>query len=60
MKQFKDAFLNILALLILVYLPFAFIANEFNPTKWFIAIRALYVVVLAAIITYAIKDYQKK
>lgn len=60
MKIIKDAFINLFALLVILYLPFAFIANEFNPTNWHILIRALYVTVVAALLTYAVKDYQQK
>jgi len=60
MKEIKDAIINLGILLVILYLPFAFIANEFNPTSWSIYIRALYVLVLATAITYAVREYQQK
>ena len=53
-------FLNIIALLIILYLPFAFIVNEWNPTLWNIYIRGLYVLSYAAVITFGLEQYKKK
>lgn len=56
----KDAVVNLLILIIGVYLPFAFIVNEFNPLAWNWMTRSLYVLTLAALLTYAIKEYKQK
>ncbi len=53
-------FLNIVALSIVLYLPFAFIVNEFNPMEWNIYIRSLYVLSYVAVITYGLEQYKKK
>jgi len=47
-------------LLVGVYLPFAFIMNEFNPLTWNWIARCLYVLTLVALVTYAIKEYKQK
>lgn len=60
MKLILQMFLNIIALLIILYLPFAFIVNEWNPTVWNIYIRGLYVLSFAAVITFGLEQYKKK
>lgn len=60
MKLILQMFLNIIALLIILYLPFAFIVNEWNPTLWNIYIRGLYVLSYAAVITFGLEQYKKK
>lgn len=60
MKLILQMFLNIIALLIILYLPFAFIVNEWNPTIWNIYIRGLYVLSYAAVITFGLEQYKKK
>lgn len=60
MKLILQMFLNIIALLIILYLPFAFIVNEWNPTVWNIYIRGLYVLSYAAVITFGLEQYKKK
>ncbi len=60
MKLLIQMFLNIVALLIVLYLPFAFIVNEFNPLEWNIYIRALYVLSYVAVITFGLEQYKKK
>jgi hypothetical protein len=60
MKLVIQMFLNIVALLIVLYLPFAFIVNEFNPLEWNIYIRALYVLSYVAVITFGLEQYKKK
>jgi hypothetical protein len=60
MKVVIQMFLNIVALLIVLYLPFAFIVNEFNPLEWNIYIRALYVLSYVAVITFGLEQYKKK
>jgi len=56
----KDIITNLLILLLGIYLPFAFIANEFNPLVWHWTIRSLYVVTIIVIFTLAIQEYKKK
>jgi len=56
----KDVLVNLLILLVGVYLPFAFIMNEFNPLTWNWMARCLYVLTLVALVTYAIKEYKQK
>lgn len=51
---------NIIALLVILYLPFAFIVNEFNPTLWNVYIRCLYVLSFVAVLTYGFEQYKKK
>ena len=60
MKLILQMFANILALLVILYLPFAFIVNEWNPTVWNIYIRGLYVLSYAAVITFGLEQYKKK
>lgn len=60
MKLILQMFGNIIALLVILYLPFAFIVNQFNPMQWNIYIRALYVLSYVAIITYGLEQYKKK
>jgi hypothetical protein len=60
MKLVIQMFLNIVALSIVLYLPFAFIVNEFNPMEWNIYIRSLYVLSYVAVITYGLEQYKKK
>lgn len=56
----KEFLINLLVLLVGVYLPFAFIVNEFNPLAWGFITRSLYVLTLVALLTYAIQEHQKK
>jgi hypothetical protein len=56
----KDIVTNLLILFVGVYLPFAFIANEFNPLEWHWTIRSLYVLTIIVIFSLAIQDYKKK
>ena len=58
--NYKDVVVNLLILLVGIYLPFAFIANEFNPLAWGFVTRSLYVLTLIALITYAINEYKQK
>jgi len=58
--SYKDVVVNLLILLVGVYLPFAFIVNEFNPLAWNWMTRSLYVLTLVALITFAIKEYKQK
>lgn len=56
----KDVVVNLLILITGVYLPFAFIVNEFNPLAWNWMIRSLYILTLVALVTFAIKEYKQK
>lgn len=56
----KDIVTNLLILLLGIYLPFAFIANEFNPLEWHWTVRSLYVLTIIVIFSLAIQDYKKK
>lgn len=56
----KEIVINLLVLLAGVYLPFAFIVNEFNPLAWNWVTRTLYVLTLVAMITFAMQEYKKK
>ena len=56
----KEIVTNLLILLVGVYLPFAFIANEFNPLEWHWTVRSLYVLTIIVIFSLAIQDYKKK
>ena len=56
----KEIVINLLVLLAGVYLPFAFIVNEFNPLAWNWLTRTLYVLTLVGMLTYAIQEYKKK
>ena len=60
MKLILQMFLNVIALFVILYLPFAFIVNEWNPTLWNVYIRALYVLCYIAVITYGLEQYKKK
>ncbi|CAB5194531.1 hypothetical protein UFOVP174_11 [uncultured Caudovirales phage] len=56
----KEIVINLLVLLAGVYLPFAFIVNEFNPLAWNWITRTLYVLTLVAMLTFAMQEYKKK
>lgn len=56
----KEIVINLLVLLAGVYLPFAFIVNEFNPLAWNWLVRCLYVLTLVAMLTLAVQEYKKK
>ena len=56
----KDIVTNLLILLLGVYLPFAFIVNEFNPLSWNWITRSLYVLTLVGMLTFAMQEYKKK
>ena len=56
----KEIVINLLVLLAGVYLPFAFIVNEFNPLAWNWITRTLYVLTLVAMLTFAVQEYKKK
>ena len=60
MKIILEAMLGMLALMAMMYVPFAFLVAEWNPELWHVTIRGLYVLSIAAIITFALKEYQKK
>ena len=56
----KEIVINLLVLLAGVYLPFAFIVNEFNPLAWNWITRTLYVLTLVTMLTLAVQEYKKK
>jgi hypothetical protein len=56
----KEIVINLLVLLAGVYLPFAFIVNEFNPLAWNWVTRSLYVLTLVGMLTYAVQEFKKK
>ena len=56
----KEIVINLLILLFGVYLPFAFIVNEFNPLEWHWITRCLYVLTLVTILTFAVQEYKNK
>jgi len=56
----KEIVINLLVLFAGVYLPFAFIVNEFNPLAWHWITRCLYVLTLVAMITFAMQEHKKK
>lgn len=56
----KEIVINLLVLLAGVYLPFAFIVNEFNPLAWHWITRSMYVLTLVAMLTFALQEYKKK
>lgn len=56
----KEIVINLLVLLAGVYLPFAFIVNEFNPLAWNWVTRSLYVLTLITMLTLAVQEYKKK
>lgn len=60
MKFILQLIANFLALLVILYLPFAFIVNIWNPTQWNIYVRGLYVLSFIAILTYGFEQYKKK
>ena len=60
MKLILQMIANMLALLVILYLPFAFIVNEWNPTLWSIYIRGLYVLSFIAVLTFGFEQYKKK
>jgi hypothetical protein len=59
-KNLKEIVINLLVLLVMVYLPFAFIVNEFNPLEWHWITRCLYVLTLVSMVTFALQEYKKK
>ena len=56
----KEIVINLLVLLAGVYLPFAFIVNEFNPLAWHWITRSMYVLTLVAMLSFALQEYKKK
>jgi hypothetical protein len=60
MKSIISAIANLLLVLAILYLPFAFIQNIWNPLEWHIAIRALYFLCLVAIATIGYDQLKKR
>jgi len=60
MRQILEALIGMLALMAILYIPFAFLIAELNPIAWHVTFRALYVLSVTAIITFAVKQQYKK
>lgn len=60
MKKYLEIVINLLLLLIILYLPFAFIINKYNPLGWEWYERSLYVLSVIAMVTYGVQEYKKK
>jgi uncharacterized membrane protein len=60
MKNIKEILLGIFGLFLFTYIPFGFVIGEWNPIQWNVFIRALYIVAIATILTYAINEQKKK
>jgi hypothetical protein len=60
MKNLISTLTNLFLILIILYLPFAFIQNIWNPLDWHIAIRGLYFLCLVAIATFGYEQYKKR
>jgi len=60
MKNILEAMVGFLALMLMLYVPFAFLVAEFNPMLWHITFRGLYVLCIAAVVTFAVTEYKKK
>ena len=60
MKNIKEVLLGIFGLFTFTYIPFAFVYGEWNPINWNVFIRALYVLCITTIITFAIKEQKLK
>lgn len=60
MKTILEALLGVIALMVMLYIPFAFLIADLNPMTWHITLRGLYVLCIVSIITFAIKEYNKK
>jgi hypothetical protein len=56
----KEIIINLLILFVGVYLPFAFIVNEFNPLEWHWVTRSLYVLTIVTMVTLAVQEFKKK
>ncbi len=53
MRQILEALIGMLALMAILYVPFAFLIAELNPIAWHVTFRALYVLCVTAIVTVA-------
>lgn len=60
MRQILEALIGMLAIMLIMYIPFAFLIAELNPIEWHITLRGLYVISIAAIVTFAVKQQIKK
>lgn len=60
MRTILEALLGMIALMFMLYIPFAFLIAEPNPILWHITFRGLYVLCVITIITFAIREYNKK
>ena len=60
MKNILEAMVGMIALMGMLYIPFAFLVGEWNPILWHITFRGLYVLCIVGLVTFAVKEYQKK
>ena len=60
MINIKEVILGFIGLIIITYLPFAFVIGEWNPISWNTMFRALYVLSIVSIITFAFNEQKKK
>ena len=60
MKNILEALFGLLALMLMIYVPFAFLIAQWNPMSWHLTFRGLYVLCILALVTFAVKEYQKK
>jgi hypothetical protein len=60
MKNILEAMIGLLALMLMIYVPFAFLIAEWNPMSWHLTFRGLYVLCILGLVTFAVKEYQKK
>ena len=60
MKNILEAMIGFLALMVMLYVPFSFLVAEWNPMLWHVTFRGLYVLCIAAVVTFAVNEYKKK
>jgi hypothetical protein len=60
MKNILEAMIGLLALMLMIYIPFAFLIADWNPMSWHLSFRGLYVLSIVGLVTFAVKEYQKK
>ena len=60
MQNIKEVILGFIGLILFTYVPFAFVIGEWNPIVWNVFFRALYVLSVVTIVTFAIKEQKMK
>ena len=60
MKNIIEAMVGLLALMVMIYIPFAFLIADWNPITWHLSFRGFYVLCIVGLVTFALKEYQKK